>query len=360
MFMSNIALEESLVSVIMCVFSEKEEWLRESIESVLNQTYLYFEFIIINDKPNRELNKVILEEYSKLDARIIVVQNMVNLGLTKSLNIGLKMAKGEYIARMDADDISISHRLLRQIDFLNANENIDFCGSFVKFIGQKFALFRAIITLPITNEEIRTEMLISNPIAHPTIMFRKKVLIGENSLLYDESVKEGQDFELWFRAISSFKFYNIEEVLLKYRISSNQVSTKGRSNQNIVANNIRNKGLAAVLNVSEEELRLHNNICNGNKSKNIDDLLDTEVWFFRLIDEVKNREFYDASYLQLRLNRLIIISYIKSLIGIGSFRYFRSNMYLNVGTKTKSRLFFILNFLKINLLYFTRRFSVKF
>ena len=93
------------ISVIMSIYSEKEEWIKESIDSILSQTFRDFEFIIINDNPKRKQNENLLLEYSQKDNRIIVITNKENIGLTKSLNKGLSIAKGKYIARMDADII---------------------------------------------------------------------------------------------------------------------------------------------------------------------------------------------------------------------------------------------------------------
>ena len=101
----------------MSIYSEEEEWIRESIDSILNQTFSDFEFIIINDNPNRDKNNSLLTEYTRIDNRIIIITNEENIGLTKSLNKGLEIARGKYIARMDADDISLPTRFEKQVDF---------------------------------------------------------------------------------------------------------------------------------------------------------------------------------------------------------------------------------------------------
>ena len=93
------------LSVVMSIYKEPVEWMRQSIDSILNQTFTDFEFVIVNDNPIRSENRDILDEYSKKDFRIIVLSNDENIGLTKSLNKGLRISKGKYIARMDADDI---------------------------------------------------------------------------------------------------------------------------------------------------------------------------------------------------------------------------------------------------------------
>lgn len=107
-------IKSPLVSVVMAIYNEPVEWMRQAIDSILYQSFKDFEFIIINDNPIRVENKEILDEYSAKDSRVIVVLNEENIGLTKSLNKGLAIASGEYIARMDADDIAMPERLRMQ------------------------------------------------------------------------------------------------------------------------------------------------------------------------------------------------------------------------------------------------------
>ena len=106
------------LSVVMSVYNEPTEWITQSIDSILNQTFRDFEFIIINDNPEREENESLLNSYSQKDKRIVVIKNEQNLGLTKSLNIGINEAKGDYIVRMDADDYSFPERFEKQVQFM--------------------------------------------------------------------------------------------------------------------------------------------------------------------------------------------------------------------------------------------------
>lgn len=121
------------VSVVMSIYNEQESWLKMSIDSILHQTYSNFEFIIVNDNPQRTLNRNLIEHYQKLDERIVYIENHVNIGLTKSLNLAIAVAKGDYIARMDADDYSFPTRLEKQITFLSKNCDIIAVGTWVNF-----------------------------------------------------------------------------------------------------------------------------------------------------------------------------------------------------------------------------------
>ena len=123
------------VSVIMSTYKEKEKFLREAIESILNQSFQDFEFIIILDNPDNELHISIIEEYALKDKRIRFYKNETNLGLTQSLNIGLSLAKGKYICRMDADDISENNRIELQKYYLEEN-NFDLIGGITQIIDE--------------------------------------------------------------------------------------------------------------------------------------------------------------------------------------------------------------------------------
>ncbi len=220
------------ISVIMSIYSEPIEWISEAIDSILDQTFSDFELIIINDKPNREENGVLLSEYQKKDNRIVVVSNEENIGLTKSLNKGLKVAKGKYIARMDADDISLPTRFERQFVFMEENKDVVVCGANVRYFGKKTVT----IEYPHQNQDFF--IFIRNPFAHPTVMIRASV-IKDNRLLYNENYRYAQDYEFWSRIACYGKFHNIQEILLKYRVDNQQISRSKLKEQQNLAGHIR-------------------------------------------------------------------------------------------------------------------------
>ncbi|MDH4460405.1 MAG: glycosyltransferase [Flectobacillus sp.] len=209
------------ISVLMSVYNEPIEWLRQSVDSILNQTFKDFEFIIIIDKPDATEIIFLLEEYKIKDERILLVKNEVNIGLTKSLNIGLKLAKGNYIARMDADDIALSHRFETQLEFLRNNSEYILCGSYVQTFDDNGK--KDIIKYPISDLDIKKRLLIDNCIAHPTIMFVRNVVIS-NEIQYNESCIYAQDYDFFVSLVFLGKFTVISECLLMYRISPNQIS----------------------------------------------------------------------------------------------------------------------------------------
>ena len=214
----------------MSIYNEREEWIKGAVDSILNQTFSDFEFIIINDNPQKEQNKIVLENYQAKDKRIRIIENEENIGLTKSLNKALKITRGEYIARMDADDISFPKRFEKQIEFLDRNPDYIVCGAYVKHFGES----KRLLKFGQDWQKLKANFLIPNPtsspIAHPVAMIRHRVL-QENNIYYNEEYAVGQDYELWSRLLFEGKFYNIQEPLLHYRVSREQISSKQKNKQ---------------------------------------------------------------------------------------------------------------------------------
>lgn len=225
------------VSVILSVYNEPIEWLKISIESVLGQTFKDFEFIIINDNPNNKDIKILLEEYSIRDSRIILINNNVNIGLTKSLNRGLEISKGKYIARMDADDISKSTRFEQQYNFLENNQNYIACGSCVRIINEN-TLSNKILKKPLCNRQIKAYLFCESPIIHPTFFFR-----NHKNIFYDPNYLYSQDFDFITKLAKVGKLYNFEEPLLQYRISVKQITSQKLTEQNLYSKNIKSKNI---------------------------------------------------------------------------------------------------------------------
>lgn len=228
-YLFNSSDPKPLVSVLMSVYKEPIEWLRLSIESILNQTYKNIEFIIINDNPNSEEHQKILDKYKKIDNRVKITRNECNIGLTKSLNIGLKQCKGKYIARMDADDISMPNRITKQVLFMESNPEVIVCGTKIKLIGTKrwFFYYDSLFSKDI---DIKGQMTINTGFAHPSVIIRKQVL-DDNNITYDENFLSAQDYKLWYDLRNLGKFANLKDKLLKYRISDVQVSSLKNGDQ---------------------------------------------------------------------------------------------------------------------------------
>ncbi|MDD4156501.1 MAG: glycosyltransferase [Methanosarcinaceae archaeon] len=211
------------ISIIMAVYNS-EKYLNESIQSILTQTYKDFEFIIINDC-STDNSFGIIEDYINKDNRIVLINNMVNLGLTKSLNLGIKKAKGKYIARIDADDIALPERLQIQYDFLEKNTDIFLVGSGAYNVDEKGKTIT--IKKPLTEvEEIEKKLSNQNCLYHPTIMFRNE------GFMYREKFTYTQDYDFYLSLLSNDKkISNVFEPLIKYRINPNAISWSKKSKQ---------------------------------------------------------------------------------------------------------------------------------
>lgn len=216
------------ISVIMSIYKEPIDWIKLSIDSILNQSFSDFEFIIINDKPDRIENSQILNENTSKDSRIVVINNEQNIGLTKSLNKGLRIAKGEYIARMDADDISMPVRFEKQVAFMDGNPDVLASGAQAVMIdeyGKKIGKWNVYKDW----SELKSSLLFRSPIVHPLAFFRR--LINNIPICYDESYIYSQDYALWSSLIKEHKIINLDENLLLYRISTQQISTQNNDRQ---------------------------------------------------------------------------------------------------------------------------------
>lgn len=204
----------STVSVIMPVYNAKE-YIGKAIESILNQTYENFEFIIFDDASTDGTCELI-QAFN--DPRINLIQKPKNTGYIDSLNMGLAIAKGKYIARMDADDISLPTRFETQIAILEGDEQIGVCCSNYQVINENGRLN------PCKNWQhndlpVFWELLWENPVAHPTVIMRADVL-RQHQFRYNKKTHPAEDYDLWCKMCLVTKFYRTEEVLLYYRVHS--------------------------------------------------------------------------------------------------------------------------------------------
>jgi glycosyltransferase involved in cell wall biosynthesis len=209
------------ITVLLPVYN-CELYVQTAVESILHQTYADFELLIIDDASTDATVSII----KKLDdSRIQLIEKPVNSGYTRSLNHGLQLAKGQYIARMDGDDISFPERFAQQIAYLDAHPEVMVCGTTYKIVGNDKR-----ITLPENHEALKIGLLWGNCISHPSVMIRKKIL-DDHSIQYDTSKEPAEDYHLWVRLLSLGKLHNLQEVLLEYRLYGDQVSRKRAEEQ---------------------------------------------------------------------------------------------------------------------------------
>lgn len=217
-------MQSPSVSVVMSVYNG-QEYLREAVESILRQTFTDFEFIIINDG-STDGTQEILEEYARRDKRIVILEQE-NIGLTKSLNRGIRQARGRYIARQDVDDRSFPARFEKEYNAFSSNEDLVLVGTWYRenYDDDYFSE----VKLQMAGEELRKGSFLQNRFAHTSVMFKREI-DGELSL-YDESFKCAQDFELWIRLAARGEFEIVKETLVERRIHRSAVTNKRKLRQ---------------------------------------------------------------------------------------------------------------------------------
>ena len=204
-----------------------ERYLKEAIQSVLNQTYKDFEFIIVDDGSTDNSVKII---ESFCDSRIKYVK-LRHGGIVKALNEGLKIAIGEYIIRTDSDDISLPERFEKLLNYMGTNGDVGVCGSWALSINENRENMSDMKYPPIENKEIRKYALFHNPFIHPSVILRKKAIDKVGGY---KDFKHNEDYELWTRVLKDSEGHNLPEVLLKYRIHPHQITRKNNIKMKVV------------------------------------------------------------------------------------------------------------------------------
>ncbi|MDR2526686.1 MAG: glycosyltransferase [Rickettsiales bacterium] len=251
------------VSVLMPVYNA-EKYIVEAIDSILAQTFSDFEFIIINDG-STDKSVEIIKSYK--DKRIRFINNKENIGIAAVLNQGLDLATGEYIARMDSDDISMSNRFAKQIEYMDKHSDVGVLGTLVRFFPGDSRKNDGRHKKNITYLDL---LLIGWCVTHPTVMLRRSVF-EKNALRYDpESVAE--DYDLWTRAIRFTQIKNMQEILLKYRWHDANVSQLKRKELDESVKKTKQKMLdflIADINLQDKILNLQKNDTHGRQVKKI-------------------------------------------------------------------------------------------
>lgn len=248
-----------LVSIVMPVYNS-QYYLRESIESILNQNYTNFEFIIVNDYSTDKSKDIILE-YKKRDSRIVFLNNLSNNGNYYSRNIGNKIAKGEFIAIMDSDDIAMYERIAIQVEIMKREREIS-------AIGCDFYAFSDERTLELYRREKNFQknqiLLLKNNVAlHSSLMIRHSDFRKIN--YYDESFHFSSDYDMLCKLSTIGQIVGIDDILMKYRIHENQISSKNNQRQSYFADIIRlNYFTKLGFRLSEKEYSTYNKIMKNN------------------------------------------------------------------------------------------------
>lgn len=224
------------VSVIMSTYNEPLEYVNLSVNSILNQTYSDLQIIIISDNPNNYSVNEYIRQTAENDPRVKTLYNAENYGLVYSLNRALEFVEGNYVARMDADDISCSNRIEKQMAFLEQNQ-LDIVGSNIAFIDDKGNSLGKVSSYPETDKQIKKYFKYRDCVPHPSWFVKKDVYISLNGY---RNIIACEDFDFLIRAaLNDYKFGNIVDPLLNYRINSNGISSTRQTSQTASRNYIR-------------------------------------------------------------------------------------------------------------------------
>lgn len=312
------------ISVVMPVYNG-EKYIRESIDSILNQTFADFELIIINDC-STDSTEDIIKSYS--DKRIRYIKNEKNLGVASSLNRGLDIAQGDYIARQDADDISFSDRFCKQLEFMENHSNVAVCGAETEVFGD----VEPHVTYTVFgSRQVKVAMLFSASVAHPVVMMRNDILQREN-YRYDKEFDKVEDYDLWLRIGEKYDIDNAHGVMLRYRLHNNQVTRNYSDDYDKKIRKIRKREFDRLeFSYTEEEFDAFCNYC-GSGFDYDNQIKELASLFQKIYTANLSKKYYDILELKSTINKILISCLDKSktngykdisrICGILSSRYF--------------------------------------
>lgn len=282
------------ISVIMPVYN-LAPYIEESICSILTQTYSDFELLIIDDG-STDGTLDIIRKFD--DSRIKLICHSINLGLIETLNQGIDLSTGEYIARMDGDDIALPHRFERQVAYMDAHPHYGVCGSQVQFLGRD-----GVTTKPLNHEEIKCWQLFHCTIVHPTVMIRKSVL--ENHGIRYLYYYHAEDYEIWNRLAAVTQLVNLPDVLLLYRVHANQVSSIHQRAQEVQSECIRRDQLRLLdIDATAEEYQTHLDFCHFRIRVHEYEHYNTALaWAHKILEGNLRKQKYDHQTLNAVLSQ---------------------------------------------------------
>lgn len=290
-----------LLTVIMPVYNG-EKFLKESIDSVLNQTFSDFKLLVLDDNSQDQTAKI-LEDYQHKDSRIEVITKSKNVGPANLRNEGIEIAKTEFIALLDADDIALPTRFEKQIDFLNTNSEYGVCGTWFTFFGDKE---NKTIKHHEAHDTLKVEMLSNCCIGNPTVMFKKSHL---GDLRFDNQYVPAEDYGLWSQLIANTKFHNIQESLLFYRWHPNNISQTKADNLRTSEVLIRAKQLEHIgIQSTDPDLDFYVNTVSLQRKQSSESIIKTIKAANKLIELNKKQNYYNQAIFEKHIEKIIVRS----------------------------------------------------
>lgn len=289
----NTVLDTTKVSILLPVHNGAP-FLEHALSSILSQTLKNLELIAVDDGSSDESSEI-LKRFADKDRRIRILTQS-NQGIVAALNNGLELANGEYVARMDADDVCLPDRLRRQAKFLDQNRQVGVVGGSIRYIDS----YR-VARYPTHNDAIRCRLLFHSAFAHPATMARRSVLNAE-SPLYQSDYKHAEDYDLWERLSHRTEMANLEEVVLEYRLHDQQVTQSNLKTMIANGNRVRLRQLERFGQpFSSDELTLHERISTINPVISRDFIRSAHDWLAQLNEINQQKGLYPIQEFQKTL-----------------------------------------------------------
>ncbi|AMJ64771.1 glycosyltransferase family 2 protein [Hymenobacter sp. PAMC 26628] len=294
--------------------------MRPAIDSILDQTLQDFELILVDDCSKDE-SLAVARSY-EADPRVRVLANAQNRGRSFSDNYGAEYARGRYIAKMDADDIALPHRLQRQVDFLEKNPTVGLTSGFMQCFGESEIVY----VYPVSADDVRSFLLFNMPVANPTVCFRRS-LLSEHGLRYDDTIQDtfGEDYEFIARAAQVVDIVNQPEVLLNYRTLPQAVKGDVHARRNAKSNQIREKLLRGFgVPFTGRELHVHNTIAYYPFTLGDISLAEVHDWLWKIQAYNQQRQYVKpSSMLRCVAERWFLTCYLNPDKQTNSFAEYR-------------------------------------
>ena len=286
--MKGYFLSNRKINVLMPVYNTQEAYLREAIESILNQTYSDFDLIIVNDGSTNNAQEVIL---SYKDDRIKYFINEKNLGLPKTRNKLLELAKAELIAFMDSDDVANSDRFEKQVDFFDKNPEVGVLGSWFQIFPD-----RGVVDYPSDDSAIKKQLLFEcSAIGNSTAMIRY-ALIEKSNLKYDESYNSAEDYAFWLSLVDKTSFANIPEVLVDYRWHTGNISKTDGKMVSINAQKAMIEAQSNFFNIEDKDVIAMIEKIKNNQKITSKELLGLIEFAAKVKENIKTSKFLNCEY----------------------------------------------------------------
>lgn len=276
-----------VVTVLLPVFNASKH-IQAAIKSILKQSFFDFELLVIDDGSS---DGTVAAVQMFEDKRICLIKNDANMGVARTLNRGLNMARGIYIARMDADDICHRHRLTKQIQFMEQNPSVGVAGTWVRYFGDQPPV---IDRTPTGCDVVKAFLLFDNPLYHPSIIIRKS-LLDQFTLRYDSTYSRSEDYELWIRAAEYFPLDNLPESLLKFRCHKGSITSTASDHMKKQACELLLRGLQKLeMKVTDTDLLFHYMVSKGQRMESLEMLRKAEQWLGRLLQQNAQVGVYES------------------------------------------------------------------